>query len=75
MSDPDLSRSEWQHTSSRRRRCPRCHAFSRLTHSILDPRHGNVIRLYHPEAYARRSPGRPRKQPAPGVRASLLYKE
>jgi uncharacterized protein with PIN domain len=47
MSHPDLSRNEAQHTDSRRRRCPRCRAFSRLTHSILDPRHGNVVRLYH----------------------------
>ena len=31
----------------RRRRCPQCRAFSRLTHSILDSRHGNVVRLYH----------------------------
>jgi len=46
MTDSDLSRTEW-HTNHPRRRCPRCRAFSRLTHSILDPRHGNVVRLYH----------------------------
>jgi hypothetical protein len=46
MTNPNPSRNEC-HTNSRRRRCPRCRAFSRLTHSILDPRHGNVVRLYH----------------------------
>jgi uncharacterized Zn finger protein len=46
MTDPDLLRNDW-HTNSRRRRCPQCRAFSRLTHSILDSRHGNVVRLYH----------------------------
>jgi hypothetical protein len=46
MTDPD-PRNEWHNANSRRRRCPRCRAFSRLTHSILDPRHGNVVRLYH----------------------------
>ena len=46
MTNPDLSRTDW-HTNSRRRRCPRCRAFSRLTHSILDSRQGNVVRLYH----------------------------
>ena len=44
MTDPDLSRNEW-HTNSRRRRCPQCRAFSHLTHSILDSRLGNVVRL------------------------------
>jgi uncharacterized protein with PIN domain len=28
------------------RRCPRCAACSRLTHSILDPRRGKTVRLY-----------------------------
>jgi hypothetical protein len=46
MTTPDRSRVEW-HAISRRRRCPRCHGVSRLTHSILDPRHGNTVRLYH----------------------------
>jgi uncharacterized protein with PIN domain len=46
MIDHNLPRTEW-HANNRRRRCPRCHAFSRLTHSILDPLHGNVVRLYH----------------------------
>ena len=45
--DSDLSRLEWHTTNHRRRRCPRCRAFSRLTHSILDSQHGNVVRLYH----------------------------
>jgi DNA-directed RNA polymerase subunit RPC12/RpoP len=46
MTDPHQSRNEW-HPNGRRRRCPRCRGFSRLTHSILDSRHGNVVRLYH----------------------------
>ncbi len=46
MTDPQLSRHEW-HATGRRRRCPRCRGFSCLTHSILDSRHGNVVRLYH----------------------------
>jgi hypothetical protein len=46
MTGPNLSRVE-DHANCRRRRCPRCRAISRLTHSILDPRHGNVVRLYH----------------------------
>ena len=29
-----------------RPRCPRCMAFSRLTHSILDSRHGYTVRLF-----------------------------
>jgi hypothetical protein len=29
-----------------RRRCPNCTALSRLTHSLLDSRHGNMIRVY-----------------------------
>ena len=28
------------------RRCPRCTASSRLTHSILDPQHGKTFQLY-----------------------------
>jgi formate dehydrogenase maturation protein FdhE len=46
MTDTDLSATEW-HATNRRRRCPKCRSFSPLTHSILDPRHGNVVRLYH----------------------------
>jgi DNA-directed RNA polymerase subunit RPC12/RpoP len=30
----------------RRRRCPHCTALSRLTHSLLDTRHGNTVRVY-----------------------------
>jgi DNA-directed RNA polymerase subunit RPC12/RpoP len=46
MMDPNLSRIDY-HANYRRRRCPRCRGISRLTHSILDPRHGNTVRLYH----------------------------
>jgi hypothetical protein len=31
---------------SRQLRCPRCSAFSRLTHSILDSRHGYTVHLF-----------------------------
>ena len=46
MIDPDLSRLDC-HAQHRRRRCPRCRLFSRLTHSRLDPQHGNTVHLYH----------------------------
>lgn len=46
MTDPAPSRIDC-HANNRRRRCPRCRSFSQLTHSILDSRHGNVVRLYH----------------------------
>jgi len=46
MTNPNPSQLEW-HTNHRRRRCPRCRGFSHLVHSILDSRHGNVVRLYH----------------------------
>lgn len=31
---------------NRRPRCPHCTALSRLTHSLLDSRHGNTIQVY-----------------------------
>jgi uncharacterized protein with PIN domain len=33
-------------TYQQRRRCPDCTALSRLTHSLLDSRHGATIQVY-----------------------------
>lgn len=37
-----------------RRRCPHCTALSRLTHSLLDPRHGNTVHVYQCVACGKR---------------------
>jgi hypothetical protein len=33
-------------TYNGRRRCPHCMALSRLTHSLLDTRNGNIVHVY-----------------------------
>jgi DNA-directed RNA polymerase subunit RPC12/RpoP len=46
-----------------RRRCPHCTAQSRLTHSLLDTRHGHTVHVYQCVACGKRiwdeRPGRP----------------
>ena len=37
-----------------RRRCPYCMALSRLTHSLLDSRHGNTVHVYQCVACGKR---------------------
>ena len=46
MTEHDLARIE-PLAQILRRRCRKCTAFCRLTHSILDSRRGNTVRVYH----------------------------
>lgn len=39
---------------NRRPRCPHCRAVSRLTHSLLDSRHGDMVHVYQCLACGRR---------------------
>jgi uncharacterized Zn finger protein len=41
-------------TYNGQRRCPHCTAFSRLTHSLLDTRHGNTVHVYQCVACGKR---------------------
>jgi len=45
MMNQDTPLDAWQ--INLLRRCPSCSACARLTHSFLDPRRGNTVRLYH----------------------------
>ncbi len=41
--------------TSTRRRCPHCTALSRLTHSILNTRYGNMLHVYQCVACGKRT--------------------